>query len=237
MKKMLPLILLSLSPLVFAADETGDSPWSGEGDLAFSKSSGNSENETLLAKLMLSYKRDRWTHVGNIEAINASEDETRSAEAYTVRGKSSFEFGERYYGFGNGRYEDNRFSGYEYQASFTGGLGMHVIDTERTRWDVETGAGYRRSEEQDTGATFNEAIFRAASIYQHQLTETTRLENTLGVESGADNTFAEGMIGLRVSINSRLGLRVTYTVKHNTDVPVDSKNTDTLTSVGLTYSF
>ncbi|HEY8386478.1 MAG TPA: DUF481 domain-containing protein, partial [Porticoccaceae bacterium] len=157
--------------------------------------------------------------------------------AYTLRGKSSFEFRERYYGFANGRYEDNRFSGYDYQASVTTGLGMHVVDNERTVWDIETGVGYRRSEEQDTDETFNEAIFRAASTYRHQLTETTRLENTLGVESGADNTFAEGVLSLRVSINSRLGLRVAYSVKHNTDVPEDSKNTDTLTSVGLTYSF
>ncbi len=237
MKKTLAIVLLGLSPVLLAAEKNDDSPWSGEGDLAFSKSSGNSDNQTLLTKLMLTYTRDRWTHVGNIDAINASEDNNRSAEAYTLRGKSSFEFRERYYGFANGRYEDNRFSGYDYQASVTTGLGMHVIDNERTVWDIETGVGYRRSEEQDTDETFNEAIFRAASTYRHQLTETTRLENTLGVESGADNTFAEGVLSLRVSINSRLGLRVAYSVKHNTDVPEDSKNTDTLTSVGLTYSF
>ncbi|MCK9469587.1 MAG: DUF481 domain-containing protein, partial [Porticoccaceae bacterium] len=127
MKKILPIVLFSLSPLVFAADANDDSPWSGEGDLAFSKSSGNSSNETLLAKLMLTYTQNSWTHVGNIEAINASEDDARSAEAYTLRGKTSYEFGERYYAFGNGRYEDNRFSGYEYQASLTSGVGMHVI--------------------------------------------------------------------------------------------------------------
>lgn len=242
MRKILPVALLGLASMLYTtagwtAESEKDGPWRGEGDLAYSKASGNSSNQTLLAKLMLEYSRDRWTHTGRIEAINASEEDTRSAEAYTLQGKTEYAFGERYYTFGNGRYEDNRFSGYEYQASVTAGVGMHVIDTEATLWDVETGVGYRRSEEQNTGETLNEAILRLATIYQHQLTETTRLESSLSAESGADNTYVEGALGVRVKINSRLGLRVAYTLKHNTDVPDDTKNTDTLTSVGLTYSF
>ncbi len=238
MKKILPIALLGLSPLINPASALAEeNAWSGEGDLAYSKASGNSSSESLLAKLMIAYTQERWTHTGRIEALNASENDRRSAESYTLRGKTEYDISERYYGFGNGRYQDNRFSGYEYQASLSAGVGAHLIATETTVWDIEGGAGYRRSEEQDTNETFNEAILTVGSTFQRRLTETTRLESTLGVESGADNTFVEGVVSLRVAINAQLALRVAYSVKHNTDVPDDSRNTDTLTSVGLTYSF
>ncbi|MFA5494661.1 MAG: DUF481 domain-containing protein [Porticoccaceae bacterium] len=236
MKKWLPLALLTIGPLV-AAEGATESPWSGEGDLAFSKSSGNSRNATLRAKLLLSYSVHRWTYSGQIEAVNASEDDTRSAEAYTLRGKTAYDITDRYYTFGNGRYEDNRFSGYEYQAALTMGVGVHVIATDKALFDLEGGAGYRRSEEQNTGETFNEAILLLAGKYHRELTETTRFESNLNAEAGDDNTYVEGLMGIRVKINSRLALKVAYTVKHNTDVPVGTKNTDTLSSVGLTYSF
>ncbi|KJS05323.1 MAG: hypothetical protein VR73_12460 [Gammaproteobacteria bacterium BRH_c0] len=229
---MTAIIMILLAPLAQA-----EKNWQGEGDLAFNKSSGNSKSESLLAKLKLEYNQERWTHSGQIDAINASSDDTRSAEAYTLLGKTEYDITERAYAFGRGRYEDNRFSGYEYQASLTTGLGMHIIATDITTFDIEGGVGYRRSEEQDTGETANEAIATAAAKYYRELTETTRFESDLFVESGADNTYVESVLAIRVKINSRLGLKVAYAVKHNTDVPVDTKKTDTLTSVGLNYSF
>ncbi|SRR5690606_30210772 len=234
MKKLLITGLLAISPTVFA--ET-DKAWHGEGDLAFNKASGNSESQTLLTKLMLVYERERWTHSGQLEAVNTSENDERSAEAYGLRLKSDYAISETTYGFGSFRYDDNRFSGYEYQSTLAAGLGKHLIDDGVTVFDVEGGLGYRRSEEQGTGETFNEAIALGTARYHRQLTETTRFESDLNVESGKDNTYVVSGVGVKVKINSRLALRVAYTVKHNTDVPAGTKNTDTLTSVGLNYNF
>lgn len=232
MKKLLPIGLALIAVNTYAERD-----WRGEGDLAFSKASGNSQSESLLANLSIVYERDRWTHTGRIEAVNTSEDDERSAEAYVLTGKSDFSLNETYYVFGKGRYEDNRFSGYEYQASATTGLGMHVIDSEVAKFDLEAGVGYRRSEEQGTGNTLNEAVVTLGGIYTRQITETTRFDGRLQTESGKDNTYAESELAVRVKINSHLAMKVAYLVKHNTDVPDGTKNTDTLTSVGLTYSF
>lgn len=230
-------LLLFLALACIAQGALAERAWHGEGDVAYNKTSGNSDSETLMAKLKLIYEQNRWTHTGQLEAINSSEDDVRSAESYTARFKTDYDISEKYYAFGSGRYQDNRFSGYEFQASVITGLGVHLIATERTVLDLEGGVGYRRSEEQDTGETFNEAILTARGSYQYQLTETTRFDSSLSVESGADNTYVEGDLGIRVKINSALGLRVGYTVKHNTDVPADTDKTDTYTSVGLNYSF
>ena len=236
MKKLILAALVVASPFTLA-QETEEKHWSGEGDLAYSRATGNTESETLLSKLKLVYAEGRWTHTGQLEAINTSEDDQRSAESYVLKEQSNFDISDTTYAFGGFRYEDNRFSGYEYQASVKAGLGKHLIDDGVAVFDIEGGVGYRRSEEQDTGETFNEAIAIAAAKYHRQLTETTRFESDLNVESGKDNTYAEFVMGVKVKINSRLALRVAYMVKHNTDVPDDTENTDTLTSVGLNYNF
>lgn len=232
MKKLILTGLILVSPLAVA-----QKAWHGEGDLAYNLTTGNSDSETLLAKLQLVYERGRWTHTGQFEAVNTSEDDSRSAEAYILREQSDFAISESTYAFGGFRYEDNRFSGYEYQASVKTGLGKHLIDDGVTEFDIEGGLGYRRSEEQDTGETFNEVIAIAAAKYHRQLTETTRFESDFLSESGQDNAYLELVLGVKVKINASLALKVGYTVKHNTDVPADREKTDTLTSVGLNYSF
>ena len=232
MKKLIMIAALAV-PCVAVAEKN----WHGEGDLAYSKSSGNSTNESLFANLKLVYERDRWTHTGQIEAQNSSEDDARSAEYYGARAKSDFALNDTNYLFAGGRYLDDRFSGYEYQARVSTGVGAHIIATEVATFDLEGGVGYRRSKEQETGETLNEAVLIVASKYYRTITETTEFQSDFLAEAGQDNTYLEAVVGVRVKINSRLGLKVGYTVKHNTDVPVDTKNTDTYTTVGLNYHF
>ncbi len=235
MKKLVTATLLLTSPL--ALGETTPEPWGGEGDLAYSRSSGNTDNQSLLAKLKLIYRQNDWVHTGQMEAVNSSEDGTRSAESYTLRYQSDYSITETWYAFGKGRYEDNRFSGYEYRATLAGGIGAHLIDDDVTTFNLEGGVGYRHSKEQNTGVTSDEAVIIGHAHYARVLTETTRFESNVDVESGADNTYIDGEMAVRVKINARLGLKVAYSVEHNTDVPVGTEKTDTLTSVGLNYSF
>lgn len=232
MRKLILAVLVSASPWAVA-----DSNWSGEGDLGYNRATGNTTSQSLLTKLKLVYEEGKWSHTGQFEATNTSENDERSAEAYVLKEQSNYAISETTYGFGGLRYEDNRFSGYSYQATLKGGLGKHIIDDGITIFDIEGGVGYRKSEEQDSGETFSEALAIASTRYHRQLTETTKFESDLNVESGKDNTYAELVLGVKVKINSSLALKVGYSVKHNSEVPDDTKNTDTLTSVGLNYSF
>jgi len=55
------------------------------------------------------------------------------------------------------------------------------------------------------------------------------------VETGSDNTYLQNDIGLEVSINGALALRLGYQVRHNSDVLPGTEKTDTLATVGLIY--
>ena len=61
--------------------------------------------------------------------------------------------------------------------------------------------------------------------------------NTLLVESGAYNTFAQNDLGISVSMNERLALKAGWQARYNSDVSDDKKKTDTLATMNLVYKF
>ena len=209
--------------------------WKGKGELGASLASGNSENEAANAALEVKNTRDKWTHTLGLAGNYGSDGSVTTAERWEVRGQSDYAFTDRAYWFGAGRYEDDRFSAFDYQASLSTGLGYKIIDTERTEFWVQAGPGYRFAEVRETGESEDGVILRGDMGFQHQLTDTTKIVDRFLVESNSDNTYMQNDLGLEVTITGSLGLRLAYQVRHNTDVRPGVEKTDTLTTVGLIY--
>ena len=87
------------------------------------------------------------------------------------------------------------------------------------------------------GKIDSSAIFRGDLKFEHALTDTTKVINTLVVEAGANNTFAANDLALQVKMSDTFALSVGLGVRHNTDPPLGLKKTDTLTTVNLVYAF
>lgn len=245
---MLPRILwlsalLTAAPAFGAGDGEGSGDgWSGEGEFGLVVTTGNTETETLNANLSGAYEADAWVHKLGLSALSASEDEAQTAERYQLTGKTEYHWTERGYWFGSLRYEDDRFSGFDYQSVLTAGYGHTLWDRESSHLDLEGGVGVRRSREAATvdmpdPEAMTDAVLRGAAVYWWQFTENARLQNDFLVETGEDNTFAENRLGLRVAINSRFSVKLGYEVRHNTEVPEGAEKTDTVSTVNLVYSF
>jgi putative salt-induced outer membrane protein len=215
--------------------------WHAKGELGASLASGNSENEAINAAMEVKNTRDEWTHTFGFAGNYGSDGTLTTAERWEVRGQSDHTFNEKVYWFGAARYEDDRFSAFDYQASVSTGLGYKFVDTERTKFWIQGGPGYRfaefrdEAESEDAGDSDNGLILRGDLGFEHQLTETTKLVEKFLVEHGSDNTYLQNDIGIEVTITGSLGLRVGYQVRHNTTVLPDTEKTDTLTTVGLLY--
>ena len=209
--------------------------WTAKGDVGAALATGNSENQAASANLDVKYERDRWQHGAGFSGNYGSDGDETTAQRWELRGQTQYALTERAYAFGAARYEDDRFSQYDYQASLAGGLGYKIIDTERTKFWVQGGPGFRRAEVRDTGETEDGMIFRGDVGFEHQLTDTTKVVDKFLVETGSDNTYLQNDLGLEVTITGALGLRVGYQVRHNTDVLPGIEKTDTLTTIGLLY--
>lgn len=216
--------------------EENQSKITGEGGLGLAVNRGNTENESFNAKLRLAYERARWKHQFVIEARKTTENEVTIGERYLFSEKTDYNFSERSYAFGAFRYDDDRFSGFEYQSSLTAGIGWHLIDSDKTKFDLDIGAGHRESK-LNTGIADEQTIGRFGEHYETRLTDTTRIIQDLLVESGSNRTTTEFNTALNVAMNSHLALQLSFGVKHSSNPPPGLEDTDSISSINLIYNF
>lgn len=215
--------------------------WSGSGDLGYNSVSGNSKSDSLAAALSANYDTlGDWLFMGEFDTYSASQDEETTAKTYSFKVQTDYRISERSFAFGNVRYLDDRFSGYDYQASTSVGLGKTFFDDGISLFRAQAGIGYRKNEflEVIDGQTEEaESIWTTRASYNRALTESTRFESRVLTESGAENTYVEGQVALGVLMTDNLGIKLSYLIKHNSYVPVGSENTDKYITVSLNYLF
>jgi putative salt-induced outer membrane protein len=238
----------ALSLVAFLAVVPAQAEWKGQGEAGIVFARGNSDTDTVNVKLGMATEIDKWKHGFGIAALRAANDGDKTAERYEAKWQSDYKFTDRDYWWGGVRYEDDRFSGFDYQATATTGYGRKFIDTEKTKFVGEVGLGYRRLATQDVvqvgpplvftpGTTEGDAIARGFLGYESALTDTTKVINKFTVEAGSDNTFASNELALQVKMSEAFALSLGLGVRYNTDPPPGLKSTDTLTTVNLVYAF
>jgi len=230
-----PLALV-FAAFALATSLPAEAQWKGKGEVGIVVARGNSETETANVKLDASHEVDRWKHSFGVTALSAASDGVKTAERYGATWQSDYKLTDRSFLFGGLRYEQDKFSGFDYRASLSSGYGYKFIDNERTKFSGQAGVGYRRSKLLPLGVIDSGAIFRGDLRFEHALTDTTSIINTFIVEAGSENTFASNDLALRVKMSDKFALSVGLGVRHNTDPPLGLKQTDTLTTVNLVYT-
>lgn len=232
-KKILICILLSFGTIAQA--EELKSKWSGEAELGYLKTSGNTDTESLYAKGKLVNERNRWKHTAKLEVTDKSDSGVNTAKRWYLTGKSDYKIDDISYLFISLTYEDDEFSGYDYQATETAGYGYHAIRKEDLKLDLEAGLGSRQSRLTATGVSNSEAIIRGAADLEWKISKTSTFTQLFSVESGDDNTSSRSVTALSMQINGNLSARLSHNIRHNSDVPVGTEKTDTESVVTLVY--
>jgi putative salt-induced outer membrane protein len=223
--------------------------WTGKAELGILSSTGNTESKSGNAKLDLTHEGSKWRNNYYVSALYGENEAFATAERYEARYQADFKISDRLSWFGGIRGEQDKFSGFAYQATVSTGASYKFIDSPTTKLTGSLGAGYRRSRAEtliksDAGEVLdriegevdNEPVVTLSSNYEHSFTESTKITNKLLAESGSDNTAVQNDVALAVNMTDRLALAVGFGVRYNTDPPPLSKNTDTLTTVNLVYN-
>lgn len=225
-----------LAPFSLMAQDAPESPWSGRATLGYLATSGNTENSTLNTGFEVGYTAGKWAHLLNAAAINASENEATTAEAYDLGWKSERNLTDKDFLFGRVSWRKDRFGGYDTQLSETVGYGRRLIDSDKHKLNAEIGAGARQSKLQD-GTQEDETVFRGGMYYKWLFSETAEFRQDLTVEGGDKNTYTESVTALSAKLLGDLALVASYTIKNNSDVPLLVEKTDTYTALSLEYAF
>ena len=240
-RKLAILSALSVTalPMSVAAEEA-KSVWTGGAELGFVLTSGNTETQTVNGKVDLTKDLETWRNNAKLEALNTSEDESTSAEKYIAAWKSDYKFDNANFLFISAQYDDDRFSGFDYQASTAVGYGRRILDNETHLLDLEAGPGFRRSKISEVAEgqddVEDEGILKLAGKYRYNFSKTAEFSEDLTVDIGEESTISKSVTAVKAQIVGKLAMKISYTVKHTSEVPAETKSTDRETALTLVYS-
>ena len=236
MFKRLLIPFIFLAPIAVHAEEASANKWTGEAELGYLKTSGNTNTESLHAKGKLVNERKKWKHTGTIEVTDKSDNGVTTANRWYLTGKSDYTIDDISYLFVALSYENDDFSGYDYQATETAGYGYHAIKKEDLKLDLEAGAGVRQSK-LNSGASNSEGLLTGAANLTWVISKTSTFTQLLSVEAGEDNTITRSVSALTMQIVGNLSAKLSHSIKNSSDVPVGTEKTDTESVVTLVYKF
>ncbi|MGB5490318.1 MAG: DUF481 domain-containing protein [Woeseiaceae bacterium] len=234
--RMTMIVAALLAPMALMAQEEAESPWTGKATLGYLATSGNTENSTLNTAVEVGFATGEWQHIATAAAISAAENEITTAEAYALGWKTERNLTDKDFLFGRLQWRKDNFGAFDTQFSQTVGYGRRLIKTDKHLLNVEAGVGARQSETQ-AGLSENETIFRGGAYYKWLFSETAEFRQDLTAEAGSENTYIESVSAVSAKLLGNLALVASYTIKHNTDVPALTEETDTFTALSLEYHF
>lgn len=211
--------------------------WAGELSLGYLATSGNTRTQSLNGKVTAEYTTAAWKNSFQALGVYSTDQGETTAERYAASDKVDWTLGERDYLFAVVDWEKDLFGGVRRRVSESLGYGRHVLAGPVHLLDLEAGVGARQTEENVTGDHDDDLIFRGLGKYRFKLSETSAFVQSLKVEAGESNTSGESVTELKLSVVGNLFASLSYTVKHNTEVPDGAERTDTYSAVNLSYTF
>ncbi|MBP1202609.1 putative salt-induced outer membrane protein YdiY [Duganella sp. 1411] len=242
-----PALALSLSCGHAAAVDL-DPPygWSTSAELGAISTSGNTVGTSVTGKIDSKQELPDWSneyilagYFKDEQVTNADGEKVRerSAQRYSLSAKAAYKLmQDRDRLFALATHVDDRFGAYLRYSTIGVGYGTQIYQSETKTLDVEIGPGYFRGA-RSTGETENGMTVRGAADFKWRLSESALFSQMLTVERGTSNIHSQAETALRTKINNTMQLKAAFSVRNDTSVPADKKNTDTQTSVTLVYSF
>lgn len=225
------------APTVAAADPPKPSPWSGSLAAGYVRTSGNSDSTSLSARFALNYAGPSWGNQFSASLLNGAKDGITTDERYSVADKVTYNLSDRSYLFGNGSYDNDRFAGIAERYVLTGGYGRHVIATATQTLDLEGGGGFNRTRERGTDEFTYRPIATLGGKYAWKISDNAQFTQTLRTEYASNNIFINPVSELKLTVIGNLFAALDYEIRYNTEVPAETRHTDTITTVNLGYNF
>ncbi|MGF1456537.1 MAG: YdiY family protein [Alphaproteobacteria bacterium] len=209
--------------------------WSGTVALGISATTGNSRQRE--GSVDVSVQRTQGTVSYELTLLadlaDASGEATR--ERYAGSFQLNRDLSDRLFLFGGVEAEQDRFTGFDYRAAFTPGVGYRVVNQEKKLWRVQGGPTVRLEEPQDASARTSvgasvESLFRWTS------------EGGVTLENESDaiatrTTTVSNRVRLGFPLLESLSLALSNEVRYDFSPPADAESLDTTTRASIAYSF
>lgn len=237
----------SAAPVAPAATLKSDGKLRAALGLGASVSSGNSRtsNFSLAAQGVRATEQDKTTL--HASALYARAAGTTSAEQLRAGGRYDYNLSSETFAFGTADLERDKLANLSLRGVFGAGVGLHVIKTPATTFDVFGGLAYNADKyvastviDGQSRSSYGYAALLLGEESQHRLTDTTSVFQRLTVYPNLRNrgefraSFASG---LSVAMSNAMNLNVGLGYAFNSDPGVGRKKGDTLLTTGVSVKF
>jgi putative salt-induced outer membrane protein len=250
------LCLLPLMSYAVSAEDSEKKPeYTASAELGFLYKTGNTKSADIKAGFNLQHEKDKWRSVVafNILAKKIEqEDDAGNEEFETTDNKwdiltqTNYTIGEKdkNYLYGNLTYEQDKFSGFESQSSFSAGWGRHWYETETSSLFADVGPGVQYDATRATDTKSSESntslIIQAQVLYTHKFNDYVQFKQYLvakqATESG-ENSIYKSETSITAQLIDSLQLKFALRIDYDTEVEPEFENTNTETSMTLIYNF
>jgi len=228
-------------------DRFADAGLTGEAQVSGSQATGNTRASDFGAGGRLEFEGVNWRHSASGQFDFASADGQQTRNRIFAGSNGDLLFSDRVFGFSNGSYERDAFSGFEFRGVLSAGVGADLYRRDRRRWTVRGGPGVRversRAELLDETGLLDDAdtvvtwVARAESEFEQKLSEHAEITNRTVVVPGQDSTNFNNVTELTAQIGGPFSLRLSFQVSHETRPPAGAVQTDTISRAALVFRF
>jgi len=258
------LAMLLLGSLSVAAVAEEVEPLQAEVELGVIATSGNTETASLTGRANVKQDFTKWKSQYILEGLykkdeleieqldGSTEKESRTtAQKYFLSGQADYKLNAENRGlFFFGSYENDRFSGFEYQSTVAVGYSDRLFETENSHFDYSVGPGVAFAKTEpafdDDGILIQESettttgVVRVAFEYLYRFSENAKFTQTVASDLAVDlekNSRTRSETALTANISSGLAMKLSYLINQNTHVNPGKKHADTQAAVTLVFSF
>lgn len=218
--------------------------WKGGANVGFALTRGNSQTKNL-ALAFLADRKTLHDHLGlytnSVYATNDAPGAVPATTANAIQGgiRYDHDFTPRVFGYVGADFQTDALQTLDLRSVFGGGLGLHVINNDRTTLDLLGGLNYTR----EKYTLLPSRSFAAVSIGEelsHKLGMNTLLTEKLYFFPNLNDTGeyrATFNFGTVTKISKWLGWQNAFGDIYVTNPPAGSKQNDILLTTGLNFSF
>jgi len=210
--------------------------WHGNGELGGFLTTGNSETSGVSAGLSLDKEGIDWRHKIRVLADYQRSDGVTTRNQWMASYEPNYNLSARLYIFGLAMYEKDRFQGFSDRITLSSGVGYRVIDSEAMTLDLKGGPAWRRTEWIALPATSKVNGLAGADFTWHISPALDFTNNAQGLWGDGNSTYSN-TAALTAKLGGALSGRLSYGVRHETNPPIGTEKTDTVTRATLVYGF
>jgi putative salt-induced outer membrane protein len=215
--------------------------WAGNisAGLAITNGNANTSNFNLALKATFDPENPHLLTMDALYLRGSNEGETNVSRT-SLNAREDYSLTERASVFGQLRYLRDTFKGIDYLAAPTLGVGYKVVNLERTRFNVDAGAGVVWERDSEFGMTTTDGAITAGETFTHNLTATTVITHgAMGLWKAAD--FADSLytvgLGLSAALTARIQLKLEVLELYKSQPPPGKLNQDVSFLTSVVYSF